>query len=661
MPAVFRGRPQRRPGRCHARPHGAPIWTSRRERCSNWTRGRWPCRPATTKKETTDEDTRRVARDRCAATPRPGRGGLALEGRQRHALLLEPGRGRAARRHAGQDPPDRGSREAPRPLRPRHGRWRGDEGPRVASGGSAPAPEAAPDIHREAAPLRLLREQSPLLRWLVAPGRHHRDRQLPSLPARPGGMAQRGTRSSRASPERDRLAAGGSHVCGEAGTGAGASGDRGERRGLNRRRGRIFEARARRGLESSAVRETSDGPDLDLKSRRNVQDPFPLYAWLRDNEPVHWSDSLDAWVVTRYEDVVEIFDRPETFSSDRFRKIDERYTSQRPAVRAVAEVLGHWLVFRDPPDHDRLRGLLQSSFTPRQLESSRDRIQRTVDALLDRVAARGAMDFIRELAFPLPATVIAGLMGAPEADLQAIKTWSDRLAAYLGGAVDERDNFAEASAGVAGLADYFRALLRERERRPRDDLMSLMLRAEHAGDHLTRDEVVANCILLLFAGHETTTNLLGNGLFHLLRHPAEAALLRADPSLLHGAVEELLRYDGPVPATVKVATEDVPWRGRTIRRGDMVVPFLASANRDPRQFPDPDTLDVRRQPERHLAFAWGIHFCLGAWLARLEARVVLDTVFRRLPELALAPGEPRWKPMIFLRGLESLPLVWEST
>jgi len=252
-------------------------------------------------------------------------------------------------------------------------------------------------------------------------------------------------------------------------------------------------------------------------------------------------------------------------------------------------------------------------------------------------------------------------MGAPEEDLEPIKTWSDRLAAYLGGAVDERDNFAEASAGVARLVDYFQALLRERERRPRDDLTSLMLRAEHEGEHLTRDEVVANCILLLFAGHETTTNLLGNGLFHLLRHPAEAALLRADPSLLHGAVEELLRYDGPVPATVKVATEDVPWRGRTIRRGDMVVPFLASANRDPRQFPDPDTLDLRRHPERHVAFAAGIHFCLGAWLARLEARVVLDTVLRRLPELALASGEPRWKPMIFLRGLEALPLTWGRT
>ena len=398
--------------------------------------------------------------------------------------------------------------------------------------------------------------------------------------------------------------------------------------------------------------------DVDPKSSRNVQDPFPLYAWLRDNDPLHWSSSLNAWVVTRWSDVVDVFNRPETFSSDRFRKVDERYASQRAPVRAVAEVLGHWLVFRDPPDHDRLRGLLQSSFTPKHLASSRDRVQATVDALLDRVVARGRMDFIRELAFPLPAMVIAGLMGAPAEDIEPIKAWSDRLASYLGGAVDERDNFTEASAGVSALVDYFRALLKEHERRPRDDLMSLLLRAEHDGERLTHDEVVANCILLLFAGHETTTNLIGNGLFHLLRHPEQAALLRGDPSLLHGAVEELLRYDGPVPATMKIATEDVPWHGRTIRRGDMVVPFMASANRDPSQFPDPDALDVRRHLERHVAFAWGIHFCLGAWLARLEARVVLDTVLQRLRGLALGSEAPRWKPMIFLRGLESLPLTW---
>ncbi len=366
-------------------------------------------------------------------------------------------------------------------------------------------------------------------------------------------------------------------------------------------------------------------------------------------------------MVSRFADVIEIFNRPDRFASDRFRKIDERYASRRPDVQAVGEVLGRWLVFRDPPDHDRLRALLQKAFTPRTLEAGRGAIQATVDALLDRVVARGRMDFVRDVAFPLPATVIATLLGVPTADLEAIKQWSDRLAAYLGGSVDERDNFAEARAGVSHLADYFRSLLRKRGATERDDLMSAMLRAEHDGDRLTRDEVVANCILLLFAGHETTTNLLGNGLFHLLRHPAQLARLRADPRLVVGAVEECLRYDGPVPATIKIATEDVEWHGRTIRRGDMVIPFMASANRDPRQFADPDVFDVGRVVDRHVAFAWGLHFCLGAWLARLEARLVFETVLARLPDLTLADPAPRWKPMVFLRGLEALPLEWRTT
>ena len=399
--------------------------------------------------------------------------------------------------------------------------------------------------------------------------------------------------------------------------------------------------------------------DRDLKSLANVDNPFPLYAWLREHDPVHWSDSLNAWVLTRYADVLEVFNQPIAFSSDRFRKIGERYTSQRPAVQAVGEVLADWLVFRDPPDHTRLRGLLQASFTPRELARSRAGIQATIDALLDAVAERGEMDFIADFAVPLPATVIALLIGAPTGDIERIKTWSNLLAAYLGGAVDERDNFGDARAGLAALVDYFRDLLRQRERAPREDLMSLMLAAEHEGDRLSRDEVVANCVLLLFAGHETTTNLLGNGLFHLLRHPPQRQALAADPALTTGAVEELLRYDGPVPATIKVATRDVEWCGRSIRRGDMVVPLLSAANRDPQQFADPDRLDIRREPQRNLAFGYGSHFCLGAWLARLEAQLALDTVFARLPELALLPVEPRWRPTIFLRGLQSLPVRWD--
>jgi cytochrome P450 len=400
-------------------------------------------------------------------------------------------------------------------------------------------------------------------------------------------------------------------------------------------------------------------PNLDLKARPNVQNPFPLYRWLREHDPVHWSASLNGWVITRFADVLAVFEEPLRFSSDRFRKIDAKYASERPAVKAVADVLAQWLVFRDPPDHDRLRARLQPFFTPRELERSRERIQATVDRLLDLVVDHGEAEFISAVAFPLPAMVIAMLLGAPTEDIESIKGWSDRLASYLGGSVDERDNFAEAYAGLSGLVDYFRALLRERELSPRDDLMSRMLQADD-GEALGRDEVVANCVLLLFAGHETTTNLLGNGLLHLLGHPDQAAALYADPRLTPGAVEELLRYDGPVPATIKIATEDIEWHGRSIRRGDMVLPFMSAANRDPRQFADPEVLDVRRAIDRHLAFAYGLHFCLGAWLARLEARLTFDTLLARLPALALASREPpSWKPMIFLRGLESLRLTWQ--
>ena len=396
--------------------------------------------------------------------------------------------------------------------------------------------------------------------------------------------------------------------------------------------------------------------DLDLKAEANVQDPYPVYAWLRRHDPAHWSESLEAWLVTRYDDVLGIFDRPELFSSDRFRKVARG--SERPEVQAVARVLGEWLVFRDPPDHTRLRGLLQRSFTPRHLEQNRWGIQRTIDDLIDRVAAQGEMDFIRDFAFPLPAVVISVLLGVPRDDIEAVKEWSDQLAAYVGGSVEAKDNFTSAQAGVEQMVDYFRRQIAERGRKPRDDLMSLMLSAELAGDRLSSDEVVSNCVLLLFAGHETTTNLLGNGLHHLLRHPEQEAKLRATPELVASAVEEFLRYDGPVTATTKVATRDLELCGARLAQGDRVLAFMASANRDADAFEAPDVLDVERNPKRHLTFAYGIHFCLGAPLARMEAQLAFRSLLQRLPELS--PGPARFKPQMILRGLRSLPLRWDA-
>jgi cytochrome P450 len=393
---------------------------------------------------------------------------------------------------------------------------------------------------------------------------------------------------------------------------------------------------------------------FDLKSPQVARDPYPAFAWLRDHEPVHWSESLGAWVVTRYADALEIWNRPELFSSDRFRKVRAEFTSQRPDVRAVAAVLSEWLVFRDPPDHTRLRTLLQKSFTPRQLASSRPRIQAAIDALIDAALEKREIDFVSDFAFPLPAIVIALLLGAPGEDIERIKQWSDQLAAYLGGSLDGQDNFTRARAGVEGLVDYFTLLLREKSRSPGEDLIGLMLRAEHEGHTLSGDEIVANCVLLLFAGHETTTNLLANGLFHLLRDPAARAVLRAHPELDASAVEELLRIESPVPSTVKVTTRDLAFRGATLRAGEMVLPFLSAANRDPRQFDEPDRLDLERAPNRHLAFGWGIHFCLGAPLARLEAALAFRSLLERVPDLAPADPEPRWRPWLFFRALEEL-------
>jgi cytochrome P450 len=397
---------------------------------------------------------------------------------------------------------------------------------------------------------------------------------------------------------------------------------------------------------------------LDLKSPQVARDPYPAFAWLRDHDPVHWSESLGAWVVTRYADALEIWNRPDVFSSDRFRKVRAEFTSQRPDVRAVAAVLSEWLVFRDPPDHTRLRALLQKTFTPRQLANSRPRIQAAIDALIESALAKGGeFDFVSQFAFPLPAIVIALLLGAPSEDIEAIKQWSDQLAAYLGGSLDGQDNFTRARAGVEGLVDYFTRLLREKSKSPGEDLIGLMLRAEHEGHTLGSEEIVANCVLLLFAGHETTTNLLANGLFHLLRDPAARAQLCARPELDASAVEELLRFESPVPATVKVATRDLEFRGAALRAGEMVLPFLSAANRDPRQFDAPDRLDLARTPNRHLAFGWGIHFCLGAPLARLEASLAFRSLLERVPGLALADAQPHWRPWLFFRALEELRVV----
>jgi len=387
-----------------------------------------------------------------------------------------------------------------------------------------------------------------------------------------------------------------------------------------------------------------------------IADPFPSYQLLRVEDPVHWSDVLGGWVLTRYDDVKSaLLDR--RFSADRITPFAKHLSADsHAAIADLLQGLGHWAVFTDPPKHTRLRGVMNTAFTSRAIESREPVIQNLVDRLLDAIVPVGRTDLIADFAYPLPAAVIAGMLGASADDLDRIKRWSDDLAAFVGSALATPDKRTRAQVAMVDMSTYFRALVTARRAEPREDMMSALLAGEGRADGLTEDELVATCVLLLFAGHETTTNLIGNGLVALLRHPSELAALAAEPLLAGSAVEELLRYDVPTQAVTRIAVEDVELRGRQIRRGARVFLNLSAANRDPEQFADPEDLDVRRPDNRHIAFGHAIHFCVGAPLARLEARLAIPAVLRRLPELRLDTDALRWSDSYVLRGVEALPL-----
>jgi len=391
-----------------------------------------------------------------------------------------------------------------------------------------------------------------------------------------------------------------------------------------------------------------------------IADPFPSYQLLRVEDPVHWSDVLGGWVLTRYDDVKSaLLDR--RFSADRITPFAKHLSADsHAAIADLLQGLGDWAVFTDPPKHTRLRGVMNTAFTSRAIESREPVIQNLVDRLLDAIVPVGRTDLIADFAYPLPAAVIAGMLGASADDLDRIKRWSDDLAAFVGSALATPDKRTRAQVAMVDMSTYFRALVTARRAEPREDMMSALLAGEGRADGLTEDELVATCVLLLFAGHETTTNLIGNGLVALLRHPSELAALAAEPLLAGSAVEELLRYDGPTQAVTRIAVEDVELRGRQIRRGARVFLNLSAANRDPEQFADPEDLDVRRPDNRHIAFGHAIHFCGGAPLARLEARLAIPAVLRRLPELRLDTDALRWSDSYVLRGVEALPLSFAA-
>ncbi len=398
--------------------------------------------------------------------------------------------------------------------------------------------------------------------------------------------------------------------------------------------------------------------DYDPRRPEVIANPFPIFAELRERDPVHWSEVLGGWVLTRYRDVRQALNDPR-FSADRITPFrDHLERDARAQVGELLKTLGMWAVFNDPPAHTRRRGLLNKAFTPRAVMALRPMIERIVAHLISRVAGRGEMDLIAAFAYPLPASVIAGMIGVPIEDLDRFKTWSDEIAAFVGSALATPDKRERGERGVREMSAYFRGIIAEHRKQPKDDILSALLAVEEAGSGLSEDELVASCILLLFAGHETTTNLIGNGMLALLRHPEAQAALGRDGGLAASAVEEMLRYDGPTQAMTRIALEDLRLDEATplIRMGDRVFALLNAANRDPRVFADPDRFDVTRGDSRHLSFGFGVHFCLGAPLARLEGQIAVKALVESLPALALAVDEPDWSDSLVLRGVKALPV-----
>jgi pimeloyl-[acyl-carrier protein] synthase len=409
-------------------------------------------------------------------------------------------------------------------------------------------------------------------------------------------------------------------------------------------------------MEQPAIDATDPAPDLSTLLRPEVlADPYPFYHRLRSHDPVHWSG--ECWVLTRYADVLAALQDLRLSAAGMGWDVSDLPDPEREVLTSLFRSLSRWMGFLDPPDHTRLRGLVHKAFTPRVIEALRPQTQQIVDNILDAARSAGRMDVIRDLAAPLPVVVIAEMLGLPPGDRERLKRWSDDLAAFVGRFDFPAAELPELARSLLELTAYLRAVMAERRRRPGNDLISGLLTAEEKGDVLDEDELIANCVLLLFAGHETTTDLIGNGLAALLRHPAQLERLRADPSLIGSAVEELLRYDCPAQLTVRVAREEVRIGGKRVQSGEAVTLMLGAANRDPAQFPEPDRLEIARRENPHVAFGHGIHFCLGSALARLEGQIAINAVVRRLPAIRLAAETLEWRPSQALRGLRSLPVV----
>jgi pimeloyl-[acyl-carrier protein] synthase len=406
----------------------------------------------------------------------------------------------------------------------------------------------------------------------------------------------------------------------------------------------------------SAISTSDRQPSLyQLLDPDILADPYPLYRRLREADPVAWDPFLHAWVVTNYAGVLTVLHK---FSADRTPTPEQLTAMGLNSLQPVAEVMVRQMLFMDAPAHTRLRGLCSSAFTSRRVDHLRPHIQEIADDLIDRALPQGRMDAIADFAAPLPAIVTAEFLGVPTSDHQQLKSWSADFAEMLGNFQHNPDRVSRVLRAVDEMTRYFRAAIREQERHPRNGLVQLLVNASEGGSRLSEDEVIANIIVTMVGGQETTTNLIGNGLLTLIRNPAALAQLRDDPSIIEPAVEELLRYESPSQHTARLAPDDLVLGDKRIRKRDAVMAVMAAANRDPARFPDPDRLDLTRKDNRHVAFGWAAHFCFGAPLARIESQVAFATLLRRLPNLAPEPGPLVWRQNLGLRGLTALPVTF---
>jgi cytochrome P450 len=417
----------------------------------------------------------------------------------------------------------------------------------------------------------------------------------------------------------------------------------------------------RRAVSSSTTEPASARPVFDPFDPLWASDPFPLYAGLRERAPIH-RNHLGFWVLARHADCLAVL-RDRRASSDSLNVAIERMpkgfrtpiAEDDPIAAAMLEMRP--FLFRDPPDHTRLRGLVAKAFTPKVVESLRARTQQVVDELLEAAMEAGEVDLLEEFAYPLPVRVICDLLGVPLADQDRFKVWSNALARGLDPDFLLTSEVIEArSQAVLQFSQYFFELLAERRRAPGEDLLSRLVQAEDDGAVLSETELLSTCILLLVAGHETTVNLIAGGTVALLRHPEQLDRFRDDPDVQRSGVEEMLRYVSPVQLTGRALTEDCEFGGVEFEAGDFAMLLIASGNHDPDQFDDPERFDVTRAPNNHLGFGFGIHHCLGAPLARMETQVALTSLVRRAPRLALAVDDVTYKSNVVLRGMESLPV-----